>query len=502
MKIKKWLAAPLVLLLIVLTGCQAVGGLDVNKALLGSIDVKSSESRSTISLHLEPAAGITAGDKEIIDLINSISLSFDEVKAQSQEVASAKGVLAVQDVRLPFEMAVDTQGVTVLVEGAKKPLYIPMTQDPMLAELGLNQKEFQEQIVELVKDAAGLFVEHAPNPSKITVQSVNEEVYGEKLQLTKLQAEISAEEAVKLVKPMLESLSKDETGLKELIGQVLEVASSVTASMGEEVTEGPLQQYRTDKQAGIDAAYAEVKTVLDELIQQYDAGVTLMYTQVPELKTVLGPNTKLSTELYFDNNLNIRKDRTELVVALPANQGVPISSASLVSENEIWNVNGAVTAAKIDTSAGVITLEDSSSTTPGNMLRNFDSNSYIYSLLKDTMKITQKYGYFYPEEEYGVINRNGTNLVSVRDLAYTFDADLKWDADAKAVLMTDDITGTVISLKNGAKEIIVDGQTIALPTPIYTDKNGDMYIPIRQGAQALGATLEIDEDGMMILERK
>lgn len=68
----KWFI-PFVALLLVLAGCQSVGGFDVNKALIGDVDVKSSESSMTFSMNAEPSEGISAEDKEMVDLINSFS---------------------------------------------------------------------------------------------------------------------------------------------------------------------------------------------------------------------------------------------------------------------------------------------------------------------------------------------------------------------------------------------------------------------------------------------
>lgn len=61
----KWgLAAMLSLLLVVMAGCQAVGGVDVGKAALSSLDVKSAMSKQTVSLQLVPADGkLSAEDK-------------------------------------------------------------------------------------------------------------------------------------------------------------------------------------------------------------------------------------------------------------------------------------------------------------------------------------------------------------------------------------------------------------------------------------------------------
>lgn len=57
-------------------------GFDVNKALIGDVDVKSSESSMTFSMNAEPIEGISAEDKEMVDLINSFSLNISKAKLQ------------------------------------------------------------------------------------------------------------------------------------------------------------------------------------------------------------------------------------------------------------------------------------------------------------------------------------------------------------------------------------------------------------------------------------
>lgn len=97
----KWLV-PILALLLILSGCQAIGGFDVNKALLGDLDVKSSESSTTMSLSAVPAAGITAEDREVVDLINSLSLTLGHVKVQDNGNVSATGVVGYKELKIPF----------------------------------------------------------------------------------------------------------------------------------------------------------------------------------------------------------------------------------------------------------------------------------------------------------------------------------------------------------------------------------------------------------------
>ncbi|MDP4099057.1 copper amine oxidase N-terminal domain-containing protein [Paenibacillus sp. P96] len=503
MKLKKWLAAPLILLLVVLTGCQAVGGFDVNQGLLGTLKVKPQESSSSLSFHVEPAGSASAEDREIIDFINSVSISVYEAKIQSEDVVSAKGVFQYKDVSLPFAMSMDEAGLAFELEGSKKPYYIGLKQDEALAGLpeGFDPYAYKDKINDLVLEAAGLFIEHSPNPADISVDSVTEEVNGEQVKLTKLSAQLTGEELVQLVKPLLQSLSQDEEGLKKLISQGLDLAAEIAAAVGEEETvkEG-LSEFGANREEIVNTLFTKTKDALDQAVSQYDAGVSLMYTQVPELKTVLGPNTVLKTDLYFDENNDLRQERTELTVALPETEDLPITSFTFLSESETWNVNGAVTADKVDISDGVIHV-DGEDMTPGETLRNFDSGSKVYDILQNDLLLTHKEIVIDPDDGYyALVSKKGTTMIPLRDLANELDADLKWDAAAKQITVTDDITEETFVVKNGMKRIVVGERTIALPQAVFTDEYGTMYVPLRQAAAALGADVSSD-DGLLVIER-
>ncbi|MFM9276570.1 copper amine oxidase N-terminal domain-containing protein [Paenibacillus jiagnxiensis] len=503
MKLKTWLAAPLVLLLVILTGCQAVGGFDVNQGLLGTLKVKPQESSSTVSFHVEPAGSASAEDREIIDFINSVSISVYEAKFQSEDVISAKGAFHYQDVSLPFAVSMDRSGLAFELEGSKKPYYIDLNQAEALEGLpeGFDPYAYRDKINDLVLEAAGLFIEHSPNPKDISVDKVTEEVNGEKVELTKLSVQLTGEELVQLVKPMLQSLAQDEEGLKRLIGQGLDLAAEVAAAIGEEASmEEGLSEFGANREEIINSLYTNVKDALDQAVSQYDAGVSLMYTQAPEMRTVLGPNTVLKTDMYFDGNKDVRKDRTELTVALPAMDDLPITSFTLRSESEVWNVNGAVTADKVDTSGGVINVEEDG-LTPGDTLRNFDSNSKIYDILKNDLKVTHKEIVINPEDTYyDLVTKKGTTMIALRDIAGELDAKLDWDASAKQITVTDDITEAKFVIKKGMKQIEVGDRTIDLPQPVFADEDGTLYVPLRQAATALGAEVTV-RDGELVIER-
>ncbi|ASR48784.1 copper amine oxidase [Paenibacillus kribbensis] len=506
MNIKKWIAVPLILLMVALTGCQAVGGFDVSKNLLGTLDVKSQQSTEKISLKLTPREGISQGDQEIIDLLNSISVTVDEAKVQSEEIASAKGTLHIDKYNLPFELALDRQGMAIQLEGAKKPYYISLNSYESLGGLpaGFDPYVYSKDVKDLTKTAMALVLKHAPNPSTISATSVTEEVYGEKdkVKLTHLHAELRGDELVALVKPFLTNLAKDEAGLKELIGQAIDVTKNIASGMAIEGSDKVTTELNANKEKLVNEAYTEVKKYLDLAVAQYDTGVSTLYAQSPEIKTVLSANTVLKTDLYFDEKGNARKSSADLTVALPDVEGLPVKSFSILTETQAWNINGSVTADKVDISKGVIDLNKQAELTPGATLRNFDENSPIYNILKNDLKITKVETTFDPKDDYYVLeNRGGTAFIPLRELAYELNSELKWDAAAKQITVVDDMTGKTLKLKSGSKQATLEGSTLKLPQAPYTDQYGTLYVPFKTVAEALGATVTRSSNGEYVLKR-
>ncbi len=204
-------------LLVALTGCQAVGGFDVAKALANSAKTTSSESKQTVTVEVVPAesAKLTAEDQKAIDLMNSFSLNIDSAKVQDTKHISMKGSVGLKGEKIPFLFFMDDKGIALQVEGAKQPLYIPQSIEgvtlPDTSELEAGAQELTVKLAEFV-------LKHFPNPSVLTVKQTSSQVNGETLSLTNLHAEVRGDELFGLIKPFLASAVKDEQGLRDLIG--------------------------------------------------------------------------------------------------------------------------------------------------------------------------------------------------------------------------------------------------------------------------------------------
>lgn len=492
----KWFAAPLVLLLVILTGCQAVGGLDVSSALLGSKDRlnQSSESKQTLQVQVTPSAHATEEDQAIIDLINSFSLDIDSAKAEDKNNASIKGTVHYQKAAIPFLLNVNEQGVALQIEGAKQPIYLSTAIDPSLPDM----TEYNEKVEDAVWNLASFIVKHLPNPEKISVGQEEVAVNGEKLSLTKLHAEISGAEVLKLVRPFLTSIAQDENGLKQLIGEIYEVAQ-VFFSAAEEIegaeglTNGILP---ATKEEAVSTYYGMIKGLLDEYVKNIDTEIEKLLSETPELKTVFSDKSSLVVDYYFDKDLQPRKSSAELTVALPDSKDIPVSQIKVVSKAESWNFGGKVTADQVDLSKGYIDPLYGDVTT-GQLLRNFEGAKPVYDLLLES-GITRSNLYLYSDDPmFGAVNVKGTAFVPLRYFAEYFDAEVKWEKGSKKLTVINDLTLEQSTFTLGSKKAVVNGKEVTLPQAPYTSK-GTVYVPLRAIADALGASIAPGDGGYSV----
>lgn len=496
----KWFL-PFVALMLVLAYCQSVGGFDVNKALIGDVDVKSSESSMTFSMNAEPIEGISAEDKEMVDLINSFSLNISKAKLQDNGSLSAQGTVGYKQLDIPFTLFMDKQTLAFTVEGAKQPFYFPVQgYDEILGEVGLDTAKAEDVSKLLTK----FVVKNLPNPGVINITPISDAVYGEQLNMTKLHAEVTGDELPALLKGFLKSVSKDTEGFTELVGGLYDYLYPVIKAMDEDGSgdifnlgfgDIPLD----DKEAVVTVLHDAAKLAVDALLLVYDNQVDSLYKSTPEIKTVLSKDTKLSVDIFVDSALHVRKQNVDLKVALPGTEDFPLKSLSLKASSQVWNIGGAVTADPISTEGA---LDISSGLTPGETLRNFAPDSDVYRILKDDLGITKRTIVIEPDDEYyyPIVDKN-TTYIPLRYLAEDLDATVEWDTVNRAINVTDGVYGDKLVFKIGSSEALINGTAVKLAQPVFVDEYGDAYVSLRLLAEALHATVSVDEDGWITIVR-
>lgn len=484
-----------------------MGGVDVGKAMANGASIKSGESRQSMNINIEPAKEFaTEKDLEMIELINSISLDIDQAKMKDAKTASIKGTLSMEGTKLPFHLSMNESQMVIDLDGAQKPLYISLdTFQDAQALPTVDTKALEKQLEELSPKLFSFVLKHLSNPKNISVTPVQESVNGESLSLSKLHLEVSGEEMLAMVKPFLTSISKDEQGLKDLIGDLYDVFYPVLEAVNE-VEGGGDETLNSivpeSKDEAVASLYAIIKVGLDSMLVNYDQELNNLLNETPEFKTVFGTDTKLKLDFYLDSKLDVRKQNFELKVALPASEDLPLNSVTVSGDSEQWNIGGTVAVDEVDVSGGVMDLMKDD-ITPGQMLRNFDSNSLAYQLLKDEAGITSKSVVLFPDDEYaGAITVKNTTFVPLRYVSEELDAEVKWTKGSNQIVVIDDITGDEIVLTVGSKKATVAGKEVTMVESAYVGKDGKTYVPLRFVAESLGATVDKEQEtGWIYIDR-
>ncbi len=484
-----------------------MGGVDVGKAMANGASIKSGESRQSMNINIEPAKEFaTEKDLEMIELIDSISLDIDQAKMKDAKTASIKGTLSMEGTKLPFHVSMNESQLVIDLDGAQKPLYMSLDtfQDAQALPM-VDTKALEKQLEEISPKLFSFVLKHLSNPKNISVTPVQESVNGEALSLSKLHLEVSGEEMLAMVKPFLTSISKDEQGLKDLIGDLYDVFYPVLEAVNE-VEGGGDDTLNSivpeSKDEAVASLYAIIKVGLDSMLVNYDQELNNLLNETPEFKTVFGTETKLKLDFYLDSKLDIRKQNFELKVALPASEDLPVNSVTVSGDSEQWNIGGTVAVDEVDVSGGVMDLMKDD-ITPGQMLRNFDSNSLAYQLLKDEAGITSKSVVLFPDDEYaGAITVKNTTFVPLRYVSEELDAEVKWTKGSNQIVVIDDITGDEIVLTVGSKKATVAGKEVTMVESAYVGKDGKTYVPLRFMAESLGATVDKEQEtGWIYIDR-
>ncbi|MEW9699329.1 copper amine oxidase N-terminal domain-containing protein [Paenibacillus sp. SI8] len=533
-RLQWWTATALILLLFALTGCQAVQGLEIGQALQNSSTAKSLESRGSFELELTPGDTdqLAPEQKALLQALKNTKITINDAKMQDKRHVSVNGEFEYLKGKVPFQIVLDDMKYTISIAGGKKPIVFDLK---ALAGSGAASPLSQEIQEKLMKSSEQLqpallkfFINNAPNPNKISVSSVTEQVYNETLNLQKVHAEIDGTELTGLLKQFLTSVLADEKGLKELLSQLYDVVmpiikeqvQTLQSAVGEKSPKlkssfDPSEMamaYMDNKTLCVEFAYTTIQIFLKKAVDQFDtvAKDTLSSSNSEQLQAVLSKKTSLVADLYIDQDKQVRKTKYQLELPI-SNSDSGIAAFKLTAAFEYWNINKPVTADTIDISGGVLSVDPTFDSTT--FLNNFDKNSQFYKLLKDDLKVTRKEIHFIVEgqddsngdgdlyADYGpprpYINDEQVTMVSARFLSERLGAQVKWNEDLKQVTVQDASTGTTIIMTVGSKTATVGGTSVELESaPVL--RHGATYVPIRFIAEKLGAKVEFDNDTQLV----
>ncbi|MDF2934900.1 MAG: copper amine oxidase N-terminal protein [Paenibacillaceae bacterium] len=504
----------------IIGGCQAIGSVDLNKALLSSFDMKTMEGKGTVevSLDLDQAALEEAGpDSAQLAAFSQIKLNFDHIKQENTQTASVKGSLEVAKKTIPFTAYISPEALSVLPEGATKPLTLSTQNlaDPTGEGLydGLDMAwltDFQKKSADpnYIKPLYEYLLGKLPNPSNLKLESGNETINGQSVYLHHVRAELAGKDILPLLRTFILNLMKDDQAMKAVIAQYYDVIqgavnSFIPAGAGDDMGElgsalAAVRSILENKEEGVEVVQTEAKQLLVILLVLLDSEGT-------EAVKFLGDQSSLTADLYVDSSMKVRKSGINLLLAPSETDGSPVKSIRVKSSFENWNVNGTVKSDAIST-AGALDLAKLEG--PEGLLEALKADSALYKLLKDDLHVTRKTGYFYvlPKEEldeytagWAAYNDSGVTMVPARSLAANLDMDLAWDEASQSVALTTAGGKTSIRLTAGSSKAAVNGAAeLSLERPAVVEQ-GALYVPLRSVSEALGAQIQWHADSSSIL---
>ncbi|MCU6796788.1 copper amine oxidase N-terminal domain-containing protein [Paenibacillus sp. WQ 127069] len=515
-----WIALLLVAALIMLTGCQSVDGLDLNKVMKNSYSIQSAESKQTIALEITPnpaAETMTEEDKKAFELFSNVQLTISEAIQQDYTHISIKGVFEYNKGKIPFQLTISDQDYTILVEGAKKPIVIHNNGalQELQAQQGLSKemeqliKQTYQKIYAWYPSFGGYLAGLIPNVNKISVSSASEMVGTEGLKGKNIHVELKGSELIELTRSFLKNLLADDKGLKEMLGQIYDIFVPIVQQVMKENQDASgsysdmISPYLNNKTLAVELAYTYITSNLKQTIEYYDTYVKELSESYSgeALKVLLSDKFSVKTDVFVDGDLMPRKSSTEVLVNMPDDNTTAVKSVKLTTTAQTWNINKPVKAAVIDTSAGQI--EMNSFNKPNQLLAALDPKSSLYELLKYDLHITKKdinllmdnYSGF--DDTTKPFYRNGVIMVPARFVVEELDAEVNWNAANQQVTVTDPSNGVVIKLNVGSKQATVNG--LIKPLEVEAElKDGTTYVPVRFIAESLGATVKWNSDMQMV----
>jgi hypothetical protein len=493
---------PLILLLtlLVATGCQSIGELNLNTILTNQMIPDSMEGSMNVTLHLEHTADAEQETLEMVQALDEMQIIVDSFKQQDWQTMSAIGKFIVHRGEIPFQIALSRTTMVMLLEGANVPIIIPIdaVTNPLsstaglvasseLAANSLQEKSITESLVSLI-------IHNLANPKDITIHNVTETIQGQSLPLFKIHSEIKGPEFFSLFQKSLRSLAMDDQGLKLFISQLYDVLEANATEEDDNLLGLGLGfglSGSADRELEIEFLYTSVKQglLIVLMMLEDDSAQT-------EILPIMTDDTYVRSDLYVDSSLHVRKADFTLNVSPDLNtisDSGGLKSVQLEVHGEYWNHNKPVTAHSLSyVEADALTV-DITSTDDKELLSILDSESVLYKLLKEDLHATRKTIEFSVMDdeymyEHSALFKDGIMAVSARSLADGLGLELIWNGVNHELSLISPYDGTILIFKIDSNQASVNGTNQTMPLSTFID-HGQTYIPLRFVTNAIGAKL-------------
>ncbi|MGO4499238.1 copper amine oxidase N-terminal domain-containing protein [Paenibacillus sp. 2RAB27] len=496
---KKWtwlISAALVIMMLTLTGCQSIQGLELAKAVQNGANVKSSESKGTLQLELVPGdtSKLSAGEKAALAALKDVKIEL-AVKAQDSQRLSAEGKIIYSKGTIPFNVAMEGTKVNLSIEGAKQPIVIDLLGGANISFLSFLPKSIQEQfgnkLLEIKSGLIELILANSTDPANLAITSVTDKVNNESLSLQKAHIELSGTELASLLQKLLANVLADEAGLKKVLSQLYDALAPV---IQEQIAAGDKSitlSLLTNKDLTLGFVYSPIHDFLAGLADSIDP-----------TKDMFSAKASLQADLFIDSDKQIRKQNIAINMPMTeSNNGASAIKISYVSES--WNLNKPVTASKVDT-AGALQLKPDA-TAIFRVLATLDKQSTLYKMLKNDLQVTKKDINMVTDGSGAkddapqpFINANGTTMVPVRFVSEQLGAEVGWNGDLRQVTITDFLTGKTLLLTLDSKNATVNGSAAPELESAATLSDNSTFVPIRFIAEQLGCVVSFNNETRVV----
>ncbi|MEX2416447.1 MAG: copper amine oxidase N-terminal domain-containing protein [Paenibacillaceae bacterium] len=497
---------PLILLsvLVIATGCQSIGGVDLNKMLVNQIMSDSMEGTMDLTLHLVPDQSAEADPEtlEMIEAINGMQVVVESFKQQDLDTMSAIGKLIITRGEIPFQLSMSQTEMVMQIEGADAPIIVPLDSATNPLSDYTNMGDTDELTIDplqekaLMESLASLIVNHLENPEDITVQRVTENIHGESLSLYKIHSDIKGPEMLTLLKKFLRNLVMDDQAMKLFIAQLYDVMKE-NATEEDDILYGLGLGFGStgsaDRELEIEFIHTFIKQGLLIFLMMLEDE-----SMVAEFDPILNDDTYLRSDLFVDNSLHVRKSDFELSISPEVADQEDlegISSVQIEGHGQFWNHDKAVT-------ADILTYEDEDAlymadvtSFDDDFISILDQESVLFKLLKEDLHATRKTAIFYTVDDYEfmpyelAIVKNGIMTVPARSLADNLGLQLDWNGVTRELILTSPFDGTTVAFKVDSNKATVNGTDETMPLATFIS-NGQTYIPLRFVTDAIGAEIE------------
>ncbi|MFC5649522.1 copper amine oxidase N-terminal domain-containing protein [Paenibacillus solisilvae] len=483
---KKWYVGIIFLLLVVLTACQSVEGIDLNKSLLEQLKVKSGESSQSMSWNFEidPNADVTAEELSMLDKLKSGSIEV-HTKSKDELNGSASGSITLAGKTIPFKLYTNDQKFVMQVESSKNLLSASLANSSTLEDMDLGFISGLKNDLEFRDELMSTLIRNLPNPKNTTIDFGHKtSINGEEVTLSNVKMEVQGTNLHEVIIDFIDNLLHDETNVKKLLNTAL--------SYDQELSE------------------SDRKTEADDMMEQYRKFLSQLQVDLSNddeaiYKMLNNRNNYIKLETGIDSSFKIRSTKAEIYYRIPKVAGMtplPIRSAKITLTGQNWNINEAVAVDQPAANSKYTDIE--SITSPRSFIKQLDSASSLYDLLHNDLKLSVRTGEFYSmigedlsrpgQAVYADGHpyvKQGTMMIGAKQLATSMEFGLAWDKKQKTVVLKDN--GNYVVFRLGSKQANANGKSVTL-TQAPQVLNNYIYIPLKSAAVPLKTTIQLQSD--------